>query len=91
MTSSVVPVFAEETTAQTEVSVVLSRQVSAGNLLGIEDNYENLSSILITTPETYQDLPQTNEKIEQLYPFLGFVFVGCSWIMWHFRTRKEAN
>ncbi len=93
--NSVVPVSAVETTAQTDISITLVRQVSAGSLPGIEESHKKPSSITIAKPAikpvSGKNLPKTNEQIETFYPFLGFTFIGCSWILWHFRDRKEER
>lgn len=87
----VIPVFAEDAVGKTDISITFVRPVSSGNLPGMEGKPVNSSSITIAKPAKYQSLPKTNEKAQLLSPFLGFLFISCSWLLWHFRNRKEGK
>ena len=91
LTSNISPVFAEEVISQTEVSITFVRQISPGELPGMEGNISNSPSIVIAKPTSSKNLPKTNEQVRSTPPLLVFLFVGCSCLLWQCRNRKDEN
>ncbi|EKL7554453.1 LPXTG cell wall anchor domain-containing protein, partial [Enterococcus faecalis] len=38
-----------------------------------------------------QRLPKTNEQRTMFFSFLGFLLVGCSYLLYYFKNRKEEE
>ena len=92
LTSNVPAVLAEEAMSQTEVSITLVRQISSSELPGMEGNASKPHSIVIAKPASSKNLPKTNEQVRSMTPLLGFLFLGCSCLLFQCgNNRKDEN
>lgn len=89
LTSSTLPVCATENLVEeTGLSITLVRKLTQNQVPGVNGDYSASS-----TPQINRNnkLPQTNDYSSNMYPFLGFLLIGCSWIIWCLKDRKEEK
>ncbi|EME3519419.1 LPXTG cell wall anchor domain-containing protein [Enterococcus faecium] len=93
--NSACPVFAKETkpsTGNTPISITLVRPISSGALPGHEGEASGTPVYSpIVKPTMSQRLPKTNEQRTMFFSFLGFLLVGCSYLLYYFKNRKEEE
>ncbi|MGG5325521.1 hypothetical protein IGJ83_003202 [Enterococcus pernyi] len=86
-----VPVFAEEISMSTEVSVQLIKPVLSGHLPGIDDQSFDKPIIEIKDSADNEVLPKTNEQSSAISFSLGWLLIVCSWLLWKFSNRREEK